>query len=461
MHLRFLTNLQMFNSLEELSVKASQLKSCFYCYSSLPASQKEHIFNACWGGSHKTGQLICGDCNGSFSIIDSAFSIYTTAIMNAGLFKGERHKSIPTIELEGDYDLVAGGKLKQKKPLIKEETQADGRINTNISFHSKGEAKRWLRDSGDSGAESWLGRALTQEEEDILLSKIQQAEFQSDEPQPQPASAEINLREQYRSAAHTILKCLVLFMPDLVTQDTTKQIRQFARYDEGDWQLFAVKQYFSLATLTVELLGLGVKHNSVEIYFCSQLRMVIGVVTILNRIKRSVVIATDYSGSDKILYVFEDTNGSRKPPRGILAEINSQEFSLPTIGIQDFTSLERIHQYFQDEISKLAGFYYPLDANDAELREMLDSLKDKSIKVDAEIIERYRQAFLKFLQNHGRISRKPVNPDKVLSKMSDYGLDVASARNFTDRKCCDADFQSFVIKVIEILANEFVQDSLS
>ncbi len=456
---------QMFHSIKELPVKASQLKLCFYCPSPLPASHKEHIFNACWGGSHKTGQLICDDCNDSFSIeeVDSACSIYTEAIMNAELFKGPYHKSIPTIKLEGDYDLSPGAKQKLKKPLIEEETQADGSIKYNISFNSKGEAKRWVRDDSDSGAKSLFNKSLSQEEQDLLISKISNAEFQSDEPQPQRASAEINLRKHYRSAAHTRLKCLGLFMPDWVNQEKTKKVRQFARYNEGDWQLFAVQaeQYISLATHTVELLELGVKHNSVEIYFCSHLRMVIGVLTILNRIKRSVVIATDYSGSDKILYVFEDTHGSGKPPRGILAEINSQEFSLPTIGIQYFTSPQRIDQYFNDEISKLAGFDYPLDANDAELRKTLDSLKNKSVKVNEEILEQYRQAFLRYFLNRGKILGKSINSDKVLSKMSDHGLTASSAHNFTDKKCCDTDFQSFITKVFANLANEFVQDSLS
>jgi|GEM_PF-3803966 len=122
---------------------------------------------------------------------------------------------------------------------------------------------------------------------------------------------------------------------------------------------------------------------------------------------------------------------------------------------------ERIDQYFNDEISKLAGFDYPLDANDAELRKTLDSLKNKSAKVDEKILEQYRQAFLTYFMNRGKILNKSINSDKVLSKMSDYGLTVSSAHNFTDKKCCDADFQSFVTKVFANLTTEFVQDSLS
>ena len=103
----------MFKFHEELHIRASELKSCFYCSCLLPASIQEHIFNASWAGSHQTGQLICDNCNKSFGErVDKAFLIYTSAVMNAWSFKGKRHKSLPTIELEGNYFLDAVAKLK-------------------------------------------------------------------------------------------------------------------------------------------------------------------------------------------------------------------------------------------------------------------------------------------------------------------------------------------------------------
>jgi hypothetical protein len=40
----------IFNQMEELQQRASELKNCFYCGGALPASKQEHIFNASWGG---------------------------------------------------------------------------------------------------------------------------------------------------------------------------------------------------------------------------------------------------------------------------------------------------------------------------------------------------------------------------------------------------------------------------
>jgi len=231
------------NCFKELPVRASELKLCFYCSNSLPASNQEHIFNASWAGSHQTKKLICNECNQSFSKgVDEAFLIYTSAIMNAWSFKGKRHPSIPIIRLEGNYDIEAGAKLRLKKPLVEEETQPNGQIKSKISFNSRDEAKRWLK---GPDAESYYGRALSQKERDEIIT---QAKFQSEDAQPQKASAKLDLREQYRSAAHTILKCLGFFMPDLVCHEQTKEVREFARYDRGDWRLFAVEaeQHFSV-----------------------------------------------------------------------------------------------------------------------------------------------------------------------------------------------------------------------
>ncbi|MFB2877549.1 HNH endonuclease [Floridanema aerugineum] len=437
----------MFHQFEELHIKSSQLKSCFYCEIPLPASEKEHIFNASWGGSHPTGDLICDKCNKGFSKkVDKAFLIYTGAVMNAWSFKGKRHPSIPTIgkendfiKLKGNYFLDAGAKLRLKKPLIEEEKQSDGLVRSKISFNSRGEAKRWL-----------LEQPLSQEKRNSLEQQIRQAKFRSEDPQPQEASVTLNLREQYRSAAHTILKCLGFFMPDWVCHDQTKQVRQFARYGEGDWLLFAVEveQHFSLADQAISLLGLGVNHNSVEIYWSSYLRMVIGVVTILNRVKRAVVISKDYVGTDRVLYVFEDTHGSGKPPRAISAEINSQEFSAPTIGIQYFASPSRINEVFRSEILELTATYYPIDALTAKLKEEIEEINQKNLEVSDKICEEYREAFLKFFVNWGKILQISVDKEQLCSKLSDYGF-ADLAHRFTGRTCNDKEFKLYVAKIFD------------
>ncbi|MCC5652741.1 HNH endonuclease [Nostoc sp. XA013] len=74
----------MFTRFEKLSRRASELTNCFYCGASLPATSGEHIFNSSWGGSYKDKNLICCQCNSSFSnSTDKAFLIYVQAVMNS------------------------------------------------------------------------------------------------------------------------------------------------------------------------------------------------------------------------------------------------------------------------------------------------------------------------------------------------------------------------------------------
>ena len=451
----------IFNQMKALQQRASELKNCFYCKAALPASQQEHIFNAAWGGSHKTGQLICNACNQSFSTnVDEVFSLYTTAIMNAWSFKGQRHKSVPIIELDGDYVLEAGAKLriKPEKPLFEEKNLPNGQIRTKISFNSKGEAKRWLN---NGGAESWLGRSLTPEEREYLLSLIKESEPQRREPEPQEASTTLNLRNQYRSSAHTILKCLGFFLPDLVCSPLTQPIRQFARYDEGDWRLFAVEpeQFFSLGEEITNLLGLGVYHNSVEIYWSSSSRMIVGILTLLNRVKRAVIISNNYAGSDKILYVFEDTNLSKKPPTAILAEIDSSKFCQPLLGVQYFAQPIKMYEYFYNELVGLTSIYNPIDAMKAELIKSLEEVNKHHTTLEGSTIDQYQTLYLNFFIKLGKVLQVSVDSVKIDSKLQEYGFSRLRLE-LKGRNITDPEVESIIVQAFDSVLSDWTQNRL-
>lgn len=90
-------------------------EACFYCGGHLPALKKEHIFNSSWTGKHKTGALICDECNAAFSFsVDTAFKSYTKYHMNVWSLKGERQKSVPTIETEGEIIIKSGAQPEEK-----------------------------------------------------------------------------------------------------------------------------------------------------------------------------------------------------------------------------------------------------------------------------------------------------------------------------------------------------------
>ncbi|GET41432.1 HNH endonuclease [Microseira wollei] len=444
----------MFTRFEQLPRRASELTTCFYCGTRLPATAKEHIFNSSWGGSHKTGNLICDECNSSFSQqTDVAFAVYVQAVMNSWIFKGERHKEVPKIVLENEYFLDQGAKLKLKQPLVEDEILPDGTIKSNLTFNSKSQAKRWIE--GD-GMATWLGRPPSAEEQENLKKILIEAQPDITDAKPQLTSTQLNLREQYRSTAHTVLKCLGFFLPEWVQGDLTKPIREFARYDQGDWRSFAIEteQLFSIAEQATRTLGLGVYHNSVEVYWSSSTKMVVGVLTILNRIKRSVVIAQDYSGTDFILYVVEGTHGSKKPPDSVFTEFDRNQLSVPLLGVQYFSSPSKIYQYFRDELAALMGINYPIDAITARLIQGIEKNNKKNLKLDQVNLEEYLNLFLIFLLDLGKVAGTSVDISKARSSLLKYGF-TNIANQHVGKLYTDPDVESLMALAFERTVKDF------
>lgn len=450
----------MFTRFEKLSRRASELKNCFYCGASLPAISGEHIFNSSWGGSYKDKNLICCQCNFSFSnSTDKAFIIYVQAVMNSWVFKGERHQEVPKIVLENEYFLDQGAKLKLKQPLIEDEILPDESIKSRLTFNSKSEAKRWIE--GD-GMATWLGRLPLAEEQEKLKKIIIETQLDRTDAKPQPISYQLNLREQYRSTAHTILKCLGFFLPEWVQGDLTKPIREFARYDKGDWRTFAIetKELFPVAEEATRILGLGVHHNSVEVYWNSSTKIVVGVLTILNRLKRSVVIAQDYSGLDSILYVVEGTHGSKKPPISVFTEFAQKQFSLPLLSVQYFSSPNNIYQYFHDELQVLMGIYYPIDAMTARLIQKIEKNNKKNLKLDQVSLEEYLNLFLSFFLDLAKVASTSVDMTKARSKLIEYGF-ANLAHQHVGKLYTDPDVESLMTLAFERTVKDFHAEVLN
>lgn len=404
--------------LGEPEIRASELKNCFYCGGSLPATKKEHIFNSCWGGSHKTSRLICDSCNAEFSKIDSTFSVYTTPIMNTWAFKGERHKEVPKIETKGDYIIEAYNKPKLKIPQFKEEAQPDGSFIMNFSFNSKKEARRWLLD--DNKLEAYLGYPPTEDEQQKVRQAIQEAKPQSRDVEPQKLPTKtLNLKAQYRSAAHTLLKCLGLYAPKWVHDSRTSQVREFARYDKGSWWKFAVEvnlveKQISLANQALD--KLGVQCNAAEIYWCRSLEKIIGVVTILGRVKRSVLIAEDYNGPDAILTVIEDTYGSKKPPQPRFVQFNSE---IPSLPLLEILSSPPPWEFFTQELSTLITH---LDGLTAFLWDSIEKIARETPDITTTVLQKYEELFMDFALKLEKVFGVSVKPAEVSSKLATYGF---------------------------------------
>jgi hypothetical protein len=439
---------------EQLPIRAGELTNCFYCENLLPATAKEHIFNSSWGGSHKTGNLICNECNSSFSQqTDEAFAFYTALTMNAGGFKGERHNTVPKIDLKNGYELDEGAILQPKKPIVKIQDLPNGISKFNLDFNSKSQAKIWVE---GNGLANLLRRHPSAEDQEYFKKLIRETPLytKGKEAEPQYTSIQVSPQLQYRSTAHTLLKCLGFFLPEWVQDDLTKPIREFARYDEGDWQIFAVEteQLFSIAEQGTRILELGVHQNSVKIYWNSKTKMVVGVLTILNRIKRSVVIAQNYSGPDSMLCVVEGTHGTKKPPNSIFIELERNHFSGPLLDVQYFCSPSKMRQFLHNELKGLMESY-SIDAIKFHLNQGIETINKKKYKLDQENLEEYLDLYLNALQKAGKIAGTPVDINKARFKLFEYGFDNL-ANQHVGKVYTDSDVKS----LMELAFDRTVQD---
>lgn len=419
------TQFSMFKRFEQLPRRESELTEClysYYCRNLLPAKSREHIFNASWGGCSETNNLICAECNDSFSHeIDLAFDIYVKTVMNAWGFKGERHKQVPTIDLGNEYFLDQGAKLKLKRPLIENELSADNKVRSNLTFNSKTQAKRWIED----GMNKWLGRPPSEIEKDAFRKIIRESKTDKLNAKPQQKSTKLNLQQQYRSTAHTILKCLGIYAPEWVQKDSTRPIREFARNSLGDWQNFAVmiKQSYSISEQVIDILGLGVHHNSVEIYWDSSTGMVIGVLTILNRIKRAIVLANNYSGPDSVLYIAENTYPSKEPLNSVFVEFDKNQSFSPLLSICYFTYSKNTLEYFFNEINTLTQSTYPRDAVVACLIKSIEAKNRENQRINQTSIKEYMELFLTFFLDLGKSYGIDMDSEKIYSTLLKHGFD--------------------------------------
>ena len=319
-----------FAKLGPAKIRASELEKCMYCGNKLPSKSGEHLFCACLGGSHKSTKLICDDCNQAFAAIDDALFEHAKFIMNAWGFKGDRHKEVPIIPLPNGYELGPFASPRLATPKLTATAQPDGSHAIRVVTNSKGEARRFLLDK--PSIELATGKALTPEQKQDLLRQISGANKTKEEPQPVALHPELRIKDEYRSAAHTVLKCAALYDPNLVMSPHTESIRQFARYGEGAVSTFAVNTQANLTPFVQIMEAFGVLQNTALVYWSKTEGKVLGVYHLLGRVTRSVIIADNYTGPEAFLCVYESVRGSSEM-KAIYAELESDLPPTPLITI--------------------------------------------------------------------------------------------------------------------------------
>lgn len=436
-----------------LDIRLKELKNCIYCDEQLPATKKEHIFNACWGGVHKTSQIICNTCNSHFSSIDGSFNTFTKYIMNAWEFKGQRHKAVPVITADDGTTIESGGKPKKKSRVEISEFEEGSKIR--IIANSKSEARKLFLEE-KKRIEEALKRELTDEEIETFYNGIRQSEIVTEYVGPLGMDEEIRFIDMYRSTIHTLVKCIAMYEPDIVTGNQLQEAKDFAYNSNGDWTKFAIydaKPAF-ISILDASKIRDNVKVNAGEIYFSNTQGMIIGNLRILGLINTWVVLSDTYKGPDKILSVGEQVNGRGQiegnkiqfPISIKVGKLIESDFKAPTP--------EQLFSMLASVATKSTG---SLKAFFKQLENQLESIAKKQQNVHENSVKAIKDTSLKYLRDFSHFMGVEFDAEKKNSFL-DRELQLLLEKH-RDRSLLDEEIIHAVIEPLTIMIKEIVEEA--
>jgi hypothetical protein len=432
-------------ALTEPAIRVGEAATCLYDEAQLPSRTREHVFNSAWGGKHLTSSLVCDACNHAFGKdVDPGLLPLVDYVMNGWNVHGERKRAAPAIAAEGGVVLGPYGQPRVSGPQVK-LGDVDGRFS--LSAPSKRSAFRYV-ESGELERE--LGRALPPSEKAAVLQQIREAEYVSAEPGPLTLPISLDLQAGYRSAAHTALKALGLFEPELARSSDLARARLFARHGEGAWDDFAVtvRPIVSLGDLVAEV-GPNPLANAVEVWFDEAGGQVVAVLTVLGRIRRAVRLSEVYEGPNRAFLVWENAvvGGGRihahdatfrSPPfhraAGVPLRLVEVE-SAPTV------------QELGEDAARVASQALHFDAPLAVLSEAVRRIERRQDALTAGAVDAYREALADYAAKLSRLIGAPLSNAQASAAVDAAGF-VGLAEALGGRPLGDVEVQEAIADVL-------------
>lgn len=275
---------------------------CPYCGEMLPSKNKEHVFNASWGGRAASNKLICNDCNGRFAkTIDLAFKPIVDRILNLWGMAPNRNKTIPNIQIKDNFYIGPHNIAYKKGVDFKYQHEGD-KYDFMLSANSKSEIKRFV-DNGEM--ESLIGKTLTNTQKTEIKSQLKYSEERDEELSQPMMKLSLDIKDLYRSAMHTTIKAILLYIPSTLTKFDFKKTLDFIYSGNDEFRNFAIQ--------TAEFMPLPIETptaNVINVFFSKKYKKIIGTFNLLNRYRLSFAMA-DYDGKqDVLVFVSEGFNGN-------------------------------------------------------------------------------------------------------------------------------------------------------
>ena len=327
--------------------KIYQGNDCIYqaiCGENLDNATEEHIFNSSWNGRVGVHDIIGAKCNNEFSSsLDTSFDPMVTRIKNVRGLITERKNNAPPVYLP------EGKKLR-----------VHAELSTPGATHS---------DSFDA---------------------ISNDEFDFD------------LKMQYRSTAHTCLKALAYYTPELARSAIFRVLKEFIKNGVGNLDEFAVEAEVNDTFLPTKGQFLRGESNHIVLYFSKRLNKVIGVFTLLGVVRRSIILANEWNKDEFVITVAESEDKGISSRCWFFPDINN---GLPSIininSLPDETTFKEselvIIKKFVGAMSlsyKQTKYLEKLDNDKILLTcKELDSIKRKAIELCCGSLDRTGNSF--------------------------------------------------------------------
>lgn len=378
-----------------------RLTACFYCDGLLPASKKEHIFNSNWTGKHKTGSLICDECNSAFSKdVDSAFKPYTKYPMNVWSLKGERQKVPPTIETQGEI-IIKPGAQPEIVPSIDFRLKKGG-VFLKGKAPNKSALRRLLKDRFHKN----LGEELNEYETQKINDMVRASKVYTEQVESVYMYDSINPQFEIRSTVHTVLKCMA-FYDYKFNAHISREVLNFSRYGTGEWSSFSV-----VARCNLDLVNDYSKNhtdfNAVEVHYLPSTKQILARHIILGVINRWVVISSDYEGPPQVLFVAEQSLGGKLEP----LLVSYSDIDHPSAEFERCS----VPEDFMGDLKMLSQIALGPDAQLVHLLRFIDETFKGHTYFTQELINEYKEELLLFSSNMVRLTSKIINYSIPYSK---------------------------------------------
>jgi hypothetical protein len=218
------------------------------------------------------------------------------------------------------------------------------------------------------------------------------------------ARVHLRVADEYRSVAHTALKCAAMYDPSLVSDPVTATVRNFARHGGGSWDQLAIIAKQNVSPLASLRQGYGNLFNAVEIYWCRGLQKIIAVVTVLGSIRRSVVIA-ECECPDAVLCVIEPAcqAGAIK---NVFLQFDETTEPLPLLEVREFpVTMAAITREFEIFV----GNAVTVDSVVATFYSWIKCVIEKHPELQPKVITEIQQLVVEFVQGITRITGRTLS----------------------------------------------------